>query len=249
MPALSAADILRVWEVGREQSVVDRALTVLERAWPDRGREALARLPLGARDRLLLEARGAALGPALEATAECPSCGETVEFGLGVDALLGGEGPQAATEPGAAAERVVTADGYRVRYRLLDSTDLLAAGSGTDLEAARLALVERCVVEARRAGEAVAPTELPATVIAALADRLARDDPQVETLIDLTCPACGAAWRTELDLARFVWEELRGQALHLLDDVDALAQAYGWSEAEILALGAERRRAYVERVI
>jgi hypothetical protein len=252
MPALSAADILHVWEVGRGQSLVDRALTVLERAWPERGREALTRLPLGTRDRLLLEVRAAALGQVLEATACCPQCGEVVEFRLGAEALL--EGAEAAGDgrPERGAERTLAAGGYTLRYRLLDSTDLLAAATLADAASARVALVERCVLEARRegrGGERIAAADLPEEVVGALAERLVAGDPQIETLIDLTCPACQGQWRSELDLASFVWEELRGQALHLLDDVDTLARAYGWSEGEILSLGAERRRAYVERVL
>jgi hypothetical protein len=105
------------------------------------------------------------------------------------------------------------------------------------------------LVTARQGDVDIAPGDLPEEVVDAVAARLAAADAHLETLLDLTCPACGEAWRTELDPATFVWEELRAHALALLDEVDVLARAYGWSEAEILALGAERRRLYVERAL
>jgi predicted RNA-binding Zn-ribbon protein involved in translation (DUF1610 family) len=243
MQALGAADVLHVWEVGRRQVAAERALTLLARACPERGRDELLGLPLGDRDRLLLEARAAALGPTLEATASCPACGEVVELRLEIETLLAGGGVAADDEA------TLTAGEHELRFRRLDSADLLAAASCRDSEAARALLVERCVVAARRDGRDVAPRDLPPAAVAAVAERLAAVDAQVETLLDLTCPACGDAWRTELDPATFVWEELRARALALLDDVDVLARAYGWSEGEILALGAERRRLYVERAL
>jgi hypothetical protein len=42
-------------------------------------------------------------------------------------------------------------------------------------------------------------------------------------------------------------DEIEERATRLLDDVHVLASRYGWSEAEILALGEPRRRAYLER--
>lgn len=252
MHALSAADILDVWEVGRAQPPVERALTLLERACPQSARDSLARLPLGTRDRLLLAAGAGTIGGALEATAGCPACGEMLEFSLPTEGLLAGDPQPEELQPGdspPSQEHEADLAGHRLRFRLLDSTDLLAAAACPDAESARSALVERCVLEARRDEVEVAVGDLPSQVVAALAERLIDLDPQAETLIDLTCPACSEAWRTELDLADFVWAEIRARALRLLDEVDALARAYGWSEAEILALGRARRRSYMERVI
>jgi hypothetical protein len=273
MQVLGAADVLDVWELGRGQSAAERALTLLERVCPERDREALLRLPLGDRDRLLLEARAAVLGPTLEATAACPACGEQVEFQLAVATLLADipavaagapagrtrQTPQAdpsrstlrpAGAPAATGEgEEVTLGDYALRVRPPDSADLLAAASCVDAQTARELLVERCVVAAHRDGAAVEPSDLPPHTVAALAEHLAAADAHLETLLDLTCPACAATWRAELDAAAFVWEEIRARALVLLDDVDVLARAYGWTEAEILTLGAERRRLYVERAL
>jgi hypothetical protein len=255
MHALSAADILHVWEVGRGQSHVERAVTLLERAYPETDRAALVHLSLGARDRLLLEVRAGVLGEALEVTTVCPACDERLEFRLAIGDLLGGESISGVAQTGdpcsarESTEFEMAVAGYELRFRLLDSADLLAAAACPDAEAARSALVARCLLAALRSGDEVAVADLPPEVVAALAERLAEGDAQIETMIDITCPVCAGTCRAELDLAGFIWEEIRGQAQRLLEDVDALARAYGWSEAEILALGTERRRLYLERVL
>lgn len=115
-------------------------------------------------------------------------------------------------------------------------------------DAAHAALVERCIVAARQ-GELIAtPGELPADVRAAVVERMAEVDAQAEIALALTCPACGHAWTALFDIAAFLWGELDGWARPTLRDVHALASAYGWSEAAILGLGAQRRQRYLELV-
>ena len=90
--------------------------------------------------------------------------------------------------------------------------------------------------------------ELPDDLLAALADEMSARDPQAEVLLDLTCPACGSRWQALFDIAAFFWTELAAEAKRLLREVDALARAYGWREADILALSPQRRQAYLELV-
>jgi hypothetical protein len=45
-----------------------------------------------------------------------------------------------------------------------------------------------------------------------------------------------------------LWEEIASRAQRLMDDVHVLAQGYGWTEPEVLALSDARRTAYLERV-
>jgi hypothetical protein len=49
-------------------------------------------------------------------------------------------------------------------------------------------------------------------------------------------------------VARVVVAELRRMAGAVHDDVDLIARAYHWTEATILALPQDRRRAYAERI-
>ena len=48
-----------------------------------------------------------------------------------------------------------------------------------------------------------------------------------------------------MDVGSFVWAELHAHGRRVLREVDVLARAYGWTEAEVLALGERRRAAYL----
>ena len=83
---------------------------------------------------------------------------------------------------------------------------------------------------------------------AALARTVAECDPQADIDLELTCPACGAQWRTPFDITGFLWRELEAWAMRTLRETHLLASAYGWSEADILALSAWRRQHYLDLV-
>jgi hypothetical protein len=72
--------------------------------------------------------------------------------------------------------------------------------------------------------------------------------PEVSRPIAGVCPACDAAVQAPLHVARVVVAELRRMAGAVHDDVDLIARAYHWTEATILALPQDRRRAYAERI-
>jgi hypothetical protein len=77
---------------------------------------------------------------------------------------------------------------------------------------------------------------------------MAAVDPQAELRVQLQCPDCETGWTTDVDPAAFVWRELEEHAQAALLEVASLAAAFGWSEAEVLAMSRERRRAYLELV-
>ena len=178
--------------------------------------EELSALPIGRRDALLLELHA---GETLDATAACPACGEQAEFSVDTAALI------------ARAE-----DPKRTGWRPPDSNDIAAAAATGDAEAAERVLLERC------AGSADLSPDERAAVVAALAEA----DPLAEVLVDVSCPACGEEFVADLDIGAFVWADVRARAQRLLLEVDALARAYGWTEAEVLALGERRRGAYLQ---
>src|SRR5215471_5329357 len=82
MRGLSASQLLRAWENGLGRSAAGRALALLAESSPGMPEESLARLSLGQRDALLMEARAATFGPVWSAYTECPRCGERLEFPL-----------------------------------------------------------------------------------------------------------------------------------------------------------------------
>jgi hypothetical protein len=242
MRPLTPERVLAVWEQAQGHGPTVRALALLAASHPETAWEDLAALPLGERDRRLLALREQALGRRLEGVARCPACREPLDILLDARELAGTEGVAAASE------RKLTQDGLELRFRPADSHDLLAAERCADVEEARLLLAERCLLEARRGGEPVPPAGLADPEVVILAGGLAEADPGAELLLDLLCPACGHAWSELLDVASFFWSELEVQARRLLREVHALARAYGWREAEILALSPQRRRIYLEMV-
>ena len=64
----------------------------------------------------------------------------------------------------------------------------------------------------------------------------------------MQCPACAGHWSPLLDVVQMLWSDVQEQTRRALSDVHALAQAYGWDEATILALGPERRSAYIDLI-
>lgn len=240
---LSPADVLDLWQAGAPLAPAERALVMLRHAAPEYPVPALASLPIGCCDALLLRLRQAALGDALNGVAPCPRCGETLEFALSCERLLG-------TEPGAPdpGRHLIEADGYRIVVRLPSTTDLVAAGRCPNLAQATQTLLSLCVVEAAGIDGPVDVANLPAAVVDAIGEALRAADPGAETLLDLVCPGCGHDWQALFDVTRYFWTEIVTQAQRLLLEVDALARAYGWREADILALPPVRRAAYLELV-
>ena len=239
VPELSAAAVLDLWEAAERRRPLERALTLAAAAGEGPGAEELAALPVGRRDARILALHAALGGGALEATARCPGCGEQAEFAVDVEALL-------ATVREAAPAAPVEADGLVVAWRPPDSRDLAAAARAADAAAAERVLLERGVTSVTGPDGELDAIRLPAPARAAVARAMAEADPLAEVLVDAVCPACGAEFVADLDVAGFVWAELRAHARRLLREVDALARAYGWTEAEVLSLDERRRAAYLE---
>jgi hypothetical protein len=243
MRALPPEELLQVWERGQSQPPLDRPLTALAAALPDIPPESLARAPIGWRDAWLLALRELTFGRTLTGLVDCPDCGGRVELQLDIAELRTAAGAQADPDPAAAAELTMAIDGYEVRCHLPNSLDLRAAAEEADAQAARQRLLERCV-SASLHGEAVAL--LPPDVTSAVVARMAQADSQADIGLSLDCPSCGHCWRPILDIGAYFWAELGAWAIRTLREVDVLARAYGWREAEILALSPARRRAYLE---
>jgi hypothetical protein len=244
MRTLTAQDILVVWEAGLARQPVERALVALAHALPDWPPERLARLPLGQRDRLLLELRAQLFGDALSASTRCPGCGESLELPLSVGEICG----QDTTTDRQSSTFRLQSDGLEIRFRLPNSEDEEAAARQPDPEAGRAPLLERCIAKARDGRRAVPVAQLPESAVAVLATRMAELDPLAKLSFSLTCPNCGQEWDEVLDPAAYLWAEIVAAAERLLGEVHTLAQAYGWREADVLALSASRRNEYLELV-
>jgi len=241
MRSLSSRQILWTWERGERWHPLDQALLLLAAAEPETPRQELAGLSVGRRDAGLLALRERTFGPRLRGFAACPGCAESLEFTLSTTDLRAKETEQKTWH-------ALARDGYRVRFRLPNSHDLAAVSGSSEPTAARVLLLERCLV-ARKAGRPVPASALPTGVVEAVEARMSDLDPQGETILELRCAACGHQWRAALDIGSFFWQELAAEARRLLREVHLLASAYGWGEAEILALTPARRNAYLAQVM
>ena len=82
MDTPSAHGLLEAWERGQGRSATARGLLLLHAALPDLAGAELAGLPLGRRNRLLLNLRVRLFGSVLDGLATCPACAETLETRL-----------------------------------------------------------------------------------------------------------------------------------------------------------------------
>jgi hypothetical protein len=237
MRTVSANDLLTAWEAGQRQPHWERALNLLAAACPGSARSALLELSAGERDHLLLELRELVFGPDLEALVDCPECRACLQFALPVAGLLA---------PPARPSGELEASGYRIEFRPVNSGDLRHLRDASDLTNARTILVGRCVQKAVYQGKQVAAADLPPELIQALADALEESDPQANVEFALVCASCGHRWQQLFDVVAFLWAEIHAWAMRAFYEVHQLASAYGWSEAEILAMNPARRQIYLE---
>ena len=240
--ALTATGLLNVWERGRSQTPVERALALLAWADADTPPEAWARKNIGQRDAWLLRLREKLFGPRLTGQAQCPGCRRWVELDFPVAELRNAPAPEAT------ANFTRQCGDFEVQFRLPNSEDLLTLSAGGELASQCRQLVTRCVTQVRR-GETVLPADgLADEVIQELSAQMTELDPQGDVELVLTCPDCDQRWQAPLDIVAFLWSEIQAWAERLLREVHGLASAYGWREADILAMSASRRQAYLELI-
>lgn len=224
-----AGELLELWERAGSLPPVERALCLAAAAGGPVDR--LRHSPIGQTHAYVLGLRDAVLGGRLEATASCPSCAARAEFEVQVADLH--------AAPAGPAE--LTDGDCIVRVRAPTPADLLDAAATADPLAAEQLLRDRCVEVVAGEGTARALERAEA--------RLAELDPLAEVLVELSCPECGTAFRSDLDVTAFVWAELEARAQRILHEVDVLARCYGWTEPDVLDLTESRRAAYLRLVV
>jgi len=236
MRALSAEDLLNVWDVGQRQCHWDRALSLLSAADRDQPRSVLADLSLGERDRLLLQLRQIVFGPELEGLVDCPSCGDHLQFILRTADLLA---------PAGQPVGLLESNGYRIEFRPTVGADLESLPADVDVAEARMFLIDRCVLRVVYKDAQVSTADLPPEVIQKLAGAMDEVDPQGNVELALVCAGCGHHWQQLFDIASFFWAEVHAWAMRAFYEVDQLALNYGWHEAEIIRMNTSRRQIYL----
>jgi hypothetical protein len=248
---LTAAQLLTVWENALSQPPWQRAIALLAAVLPNLSEDMLARLPLGQRDAYLLSLRESLFGPKLTSLATCPACAERLELTFNLDDIRAGRlpDPNAMPDPAAQEQLWLSMDGYTVNLRLPNSLDLVEIAGMHNPEAAHARLLERCLLSIQEKGSARTAADLPPEVVQGIAGRMAEADPQGDIQILLTCPRCSHHWQAAFDPITFLWAEINAWAQRMLREVHLLAGAYGWREADILALSPLRRQAYLQLVL
>lgn len=243
----SAAELVVLWESGLRLSPVERGLRLLAALFPQTSGEDLAQKTIGERDGWLLTLREQLFGAEVASTVACPQCGEQLELNFSIPEVRDPRGDS----PGPAGEAIAYVDGYAIRCRAPTSADLLAVAGVAGAESAQRALLDRCItaIDAGGAPEG-SPNlaHLPAAVAAAVAEQMAQVDPQADVRLALVCPACDHRWMAQFDILTFLWSELTDWVQRTLREVHLLASAYGWREADILAMSAWRRQWYLQQI-
>ena len=237
----TSSELLDAWESAFDSRPAERALALLALALPELGSDGAAKCSIGARDDYLLSLRVRLFGAELAGIAHCPACQTMIETAWSAAQLRA----SLAAPPCEPVLELVVQD-CRISYRLPNTDDLLAIGEGSNAAAARSLLLARCILNATCGGQHACGAALPDAALDALEAAMAEADPMADIECALACPACEHQWSVQFDIVRYLWSELHAWAQRLLVDVHQLARAYGWREADILALSPARRSLYVE---
>lgn len=260
MIAPGSSQLLTLWEQGERRHPLDRGLLLYGFALqgfaaadapaPNQP-PSLADAPLGQCNSALMRLHQALFGGRLSLWADCPGCGQRMEFELDSAQL------PAMTEAPATAPATVWIDidididfdidiqGQHQRFRCPTSRDLAQIARNADLDQAADQLFQAC------AGPDVTLPKDPDTrrrLREAVEAALEAADPWADLSLLFQCPVCEFSGDACLDIGQVLWKSLDARARQLFNDVHRLAQAYGWSESQILALSDARRAAYLARV-
>jgi hypothetical protein len=235
MRALAGELLLTAWEEGAAQPELRRPLGLLSVALPDRDCDQLEWLPLAERNRLLLHLHQLTFGPRLDIVGTCTACDAQFEFSVTVAELT------ALSDGHDAGETISWSEAGRAfRLRCATTADLLATLELADARAAEDLVLSRCLLAAPE-DVASHPSASPTVV-----EKFGELHAATELTCAITCPGCAREEIVDLDVARFLWTEVRRRATRLLREIHTLAAAYGWSERSILAMDPRRREVYLE---
>lgn len=217
---MTEADLLDAWPTGAGPPL--QRFTQLFGSQAVQGGEetrSWAEQSLGACNRQLVQLHRQVVGRPVEAVVTC-TCGVDMEVMLPLDAI--------AETPEPAPQIEIAAPGPR-RFRLPYVSELAFAEQP-------LELARRCALDAGG--------PVPDAYLGVLDAAWAKADPAADLGLDLSCPACGSSVVAHVDLALFVARDLDLKVQGLVAEIHGLAQAYGWTETEILAVPPSRRRSY-----
>jgi hypothetical protein len=227
----TALELVELWDYPASGNPHARLAPLVEALFGEVAREDT----LGTRNLRLIELHERLFGTRMEAVITCVECGTDVELEVPMASIR-------TLPPATVREISISYAGAPLRYRLPVMADLEAVAAEGLPESAMRRLLERCRYDS--VPESLQPDEAALAVVAEAFDTL---DPAAALSLESRCPGCGAIQQARLDLAGFLLRDMEHAISALTREVDHLARAYGWSEAEILRLPQTRRRRYIER--
>lgn len=236
MRALSGELLLEAWDSGAAQHDLERAITLLCLGFPERTRHEFYELPIPERDLLLLRLRAASFGRELSGFSVCSQCDARLVFTLPVGTMLASLKSGISSQPVAWIE-----NGKQMRLRPANTLDLLSSLEIADAGEAQKFILSRCLGQPE-----APPTSLSETDMEMAQEQFDRLHEPAEIRCATKCPECSGRGTLELDIASFLWLEVRAAAARLLGEIHMLASAYGWTERAILRMAPRRRSAYLE---
>jgi hypothetical protein len=231
MRSLSAHELIEAWDGAEAEAAHPRLERLLRMAVDS---DDIDGDTLGRRNQRLIGLRRLLCGSQpIEVAARC-RCGVENELTVPAEAI------EAAPVPPPGARAIVEIAGRAIPARPPTMADLPAIAGFADAGLARSALLARCLDGA--GGDDLGD---PEAVLATLGEQFEAMDPAADLRLSVNCVACGASLSVVVDLAVFVSRDIGRRVATLMDEIDSLARAYGWSENAILALPPGRRRRYV----
>jgi len=233
LPGGSAASVTLREPCGRDEIAVEgvdtrAAVALLERLLRGHGPAVPGAMDLAASDRdaLLASLHRQLWGDRVRSTLPCTGCGKRFDVAFELSTLQRHLGEASGDWRAVVGGAIANADGDTWRVPTareeMDAIAEDARGAAARL-AARAGVGADDIARAARALEAGAPI--------------------IDAEIEAACAECGAAQLTHFDLQSFVLQRLLDERPALLAEVHVLADGYGWSLREILALERRTRRA------
>lgn len=218
----STSILLDLWERGGRGHSSLRYVPLLSYLHPEEDHQ---RWPLGRRDLELFRCRSLMFGDSISCYLCCDECANEMEFSLSIKAITDKVMPPPETIN-------VEIDGQSQVVNLPTCQDLLEVKS-------REQLLQRCI------GTGV---QFDAANFELVEMAMSEGDPLANLQIGVDCPHCQHQFHAHFDISCYFWDELERWSKTTLKVVHRLASRYGWSERDILAMSAWRRRHYLELI-
>ena len=207
---------------------------------------------IGDREHLLTTVCRQLLGDRIDLVARCgdADCGDLTEISLSLDDLIAAEPQDPVRETHELMCTGPRDQRLRVAFRLPDGALEEQAGMLAMHHPAAAAnlIFESIVVEITdHTGDPVDPASVLPSVRMAMETALQELDPVLDRHTRISCRACGRSLVAEFDAMTVLMNAITSGG-DIFRQVDRIARAYHWTEADILSLTAARRQVYLRLV-